>query len=317
DSEKLLPPPKGNLAAYVEHYKNKADNTVIISVSKKSKGNSSKKQVFENGIQVIHPLTNVRDYEDYESGEFVSVLVKDLSVKPTNDELKTTGDVVKKLIENYNTKKVIILYEESDEDAKNAKTLAKYAGIENGQVVPIIEREALEREVMRLSLEKPSFVKRAGITTGAVLAGGLLLYGAYKAGTLKKAGEIVDAGRNMIASKETETPEPIPSKKKRRNITIPHVSLVDVKYDWEEKKLEVIANADDKDGISILKGTINGSPVFSYSANQNKKIPYNEKTKIELKPGKYILKIKATDSQSDSGYASKEFEVVEKRWWPW
>jgi len=316
DAEKLLPPPKGDVDAYVEYYKNKVENTIIIYVSKKSKGNSSKKQIFENGIQVIHPSTNSRDYEDYESGEFVSVLAKELSIKPSNDEHKMTGEVVKVLIQKYENKKIIILYEESDEDAKSAKTLAKYAGIENGQVVPIIERESLEKEVTRLSLEKPSFAKRAGVTVGAALAAGLLLYGAYKAGTLKKAGEMVEAGRNMFVSEETETPEIVIPKKKRRNITIPHVSLADVKYDWGEKKLEVIANADDKDGISLLKGTINGSPVFSYSANQNKKVSYNEQTKIELKPGKYKLRIKATDSQNDSGYAVKEFEVI-KKWYQW
>ena len=326
DVEKLLPPPKGDVDAYVAHYRNKAENTVIISISKKSRGDAGGKQISEHGIQVIHPLTNARDYPrdypsddnegnqsgtgDYDSGEFVSVLAKEFSVKPADDSNKRTAEVLKAITEKYSGKNMIILYEEADEEAKNAKKIAEYAGIEREQFVPIIERNSLEKEVMRLSFEKSSLAKRVGIAAAAVLIGSGAFYGTYKAGTLKEAGRIFFIGD------EAEIPAAVEPKKLKRKITIPHVEIGEVKYDWSSKKLNVKTNAEDKDGVVVLRGTLtDGRLVFAHSANKDKKVFYDEQTKIELKPGKYKLRIKATDSQNDSGYAAKEFEVVKSGWW--
>ena len=162
---------------------------------------------------------------------------------------------------------------------------------------------------MRLSQEKPSFAKRAGIAASAALIGAGIIYGAYKTGTIKAAGKLI------YIETEAEAPAPIAPKKTKRTITIPDVSIDEVNYDWGSKKLRVAVNALDKDGVVTLRGTLsNGRVVFVHPTDKKKNVEYNEQTKIDLEPGKYNLKIRATDSQSDSGYATKEFEVVKKGW---
>ncbi|MBN2421201.1 hypothetical protein JXB27_02885 [Candidatus Woesearchaeota archaeon] len=205
---------------------------------------------------------------------------------------------LKQMTDSKKDKKVIIVYQDSDENGKNAVNAAKGIGLKNAY--PIINYEQVAKEKEKLAKEPPMFSRRTLRTTGK-LFGALAAAGAiwYASSWFNTRNYTPETPKKQTFTAETKTAEE-PAENSKPKVTI------GIEYKKNNDNIYIV-NGTDSDGISKLEVYLEKDPkankrrmelLFDEKYDgEEKEVRLQRNAELgDRKPGKYRIRAIATDT---------------------